>query len=129
MHPQVQRLLDTQPAGVGGAIQGSSGGIDFGVDPLLDLAGTQDGRERLGLAGVSDEGNLFGRSLEDVGVERSQGTSDLVELAPGHSPFDEVKLEGPDLLAVESVERAVEVLAELNQRQEVDPRGARRVVE
>ncbi len=123
---QMQQFLDAESAGVGGAVHGPFDGIAFGIDELFHLAGAEDGGERAGLFGEADFGHLPRWAFENVRVEESQGTGDLVEGAPGHALSDEVKLERSDLFGVKSIGRAVVMFAQFDNCSEVGfdgPRG------
>lgn len=101
---QMQEFFDAKSAGVGGAKHRTFGGIAFGLEELFDFAGAEDGGQRLGFFGEAHEGNVFGCPLEDLGVEESHGTGDLVEGAPRNVLCDEVQLECANRFRVESVE-------------------------
>src|SRR5262249_13557312 len=96
----VGQLADPQPAPVSDPEHEPVAAGRDGVEEAADVGGAEDDGQRPRLLAEDDEGDEVG-AAEDVAGEEPQGAGDLVELAPGRGPGDEVELEVAELVGRE----------------------------
>src|SRR5262249_10137673 len=99
---QVDRLADTQAAGVDGAEQHPRRGMAKGVEEAMRVGRRQDDGQGLGAFAVGDLLDHLGFATGG-GKEETQGTDGLVEGAPGDVLAEQMQLEVADVRGAELV--------------------------